>query len=78
MARTNFLAEKDEATFLRVAGNYLPDGFVPESYRAFVLVLRDEGYAPTYAAYMVKKAQERLEQFKQDFLSRHSGDGVSE
>ena len=59
MAKTLFLAEKDEATYLAKVGEYL-DGGLPDSYKDFAIAHREEGYAPVYVAYMVKTLQAKL------------------
>jgi hypothetical protein len=60
MAKTLFLAEKDEATYLGRVNKCL-EGGLPDSYRAFAVALREDGFSPEYAAYMVKVAQEQLD-----------------
>lgn len=57
MAKTLPLAEKDESTYLSKVAECLYGG-LPESYRDLVLGLREEGFSPGYAAYMVKHSQD--------------------
>lgn len=69
MAKTLPLAEKDEAAYLASVGSFL-EGGLPQSYRYFVLDLRNQGFSATYSAHMVRLSQEFLVRKMQEMLRR--------
>ena len=69
MAKTLILGEKDEDTFVAKTEFYL-DGPVG-LYRDYVLGMREEGFAPIYAAFMVMQAKAAIDAWKRSIQERH-------
>lgn len=69
MAKTLFFAEKDEETYLAKVGHFL-GADVPEQWRDFALSHREQGFAPVYAAYMVKEMRQLLGDKTGELLKR--------